>query len=226
MARILVVDDEMDLCEILRFNLESEGFEVDTANSAEEALKILCPEHKLILLDVMMEAMSGYEMALKLRTDGNNIPIIFLTALNAETDQLKGFNVGADDYVTKPFSFQTVLARVKAVLKRTSPETTSTSPNATIQVDDLTLNLDDKTITIGSEAVILTKKEFLILQLLLQHRGHYYTREQIMDEVWDADTYVGDRSVDVHIARLRKKLGEIGNKIGNKTGFGYYFEKS
>jgi DNA-binding response OmpR family regulator len=199
--KILVVDDEQDLCEILRFNLESEGFAVDCASSAEEALRRLeQSSYSLILLDVMLEAMSGFEMARHLRAAGNEIPIIFLTALNTEPELLLGFESGGDDYVTKPFSFQTVLARVKAVLKRTESHTTTPPIPAT-----------------------LTKKEHAILQLLKSHPGQYFTREQILQAVWDDDTYVGDRSVDVHIARLRKKLGDNGRCIGNRTGFGYYY---
>ena len=174
---------------------------MDCASSAEEALRRLeQSSYSLILLDVMLEAMSGFEMARHLRAAGNEIPIIFLTALNTEPELLLGFESGGDDYVTKPFSFQTVLARVKAVLKRTESHTTTPPIPAT-----------------------LTKKEHAILQLLKSHPGQYFTREQILQAVWDDDTYVGDRSVDVHIARLRKKLGDNGRCIGNRTGFGYYY---
>lgn len=199
MSHILVVDDEQDICEILQFNFESEGFEVSTANSAEEALERL-PQVRpdLLLLDVMMDRMSGFEMAQRLRAEGNQVPIIFLTAKTQERDQLDGFEVGADDYITKPFSFSTVLARVKAVLKRTSPSCQ--------QLQDL------------------TKKEQQILDLLMRHKGEYVTRDQILDEVWGSDIYVAERSVDVHIARLRKKMGAEGMRIRNKTNFGYRFD--
>ena len=196
MSHILVVDDEQDICEILQFNFESEGFEVSTANSAEEALELLPQVHPdLLLLDVMMDRMSGFEMAQRLRAEGNQVPIIFLTAKTQERDQLDGFEVGADDYITKPFSFSTVLARVKAVLKRTSPSCQ--------QLQDL------------------TKKEQQILDLLMRHKGEYVTRDQILDEVWGSDIYVAERSVDVHIARLRKKLDHEGGRLINRTGFGY-----
>lgn len=199
MSHILVVDDEQDICEILQFNFESEGFEVSTANSAEEALELLPQVHPdLLLLDVMMDRMSGLEMAQRLRAEGNQVPIIFLTAKTQERDQLDGFEVGADDYITKPFSFSTVLARVKAVLKRTSPSCQ--------QLQDL------------------TKKEQQILDLLMRHKGEYVTRDQILDEVWGSDIYVAERSVDVHIARLRKKMGAEGMRIRNKTNFGYRFD--
>ena len=196
MARILVVDDEEDLREILRFNLEAEGFEVETAASAEEAMGLLGTHPDLLLLDVMMDRMSGFEMARRMREAGDNTPIIFLTARDTHDDQLQGFGVGADDYITKPFSFDTVLARVKAVLRRTA--TTSIT-----------------------SAASLTRREHLILELFRQHPGRFFTREEILAAVWPDDTFVGERSVDVHIARLRKKLGAEGQRIVNKTGFGY-----
>ena len=195
MKRILVVDDEEDLREILRFNLEAEGFQVTTAASAEEALALPSP-FDLILLDVMMDRMSGFEMAEKMRLQGNLTPIIFLTARDDHDDQLQGFHIGADDYITKPFSFDTVLARVKAVLRRTAAAA--------------------QTLPAG-----LTKREHLILELFRQHPGHFFSREEILASVWPDDTLVGERSVDVHIARLRKKLGADGQRIVNKTGFGY-----
>ena len=201
--RILVVDDEEDLREILRFNLEAEGFEVETAASAEEALEREARDQRsevsLILLDVMMDRMSGFEMAQRLRESGNQTPIIFLTARDAHDDQLQGFGVGADDYITKPFSFDTVLARVKAVLRRSSQNTLS-NQNA---------------------PSTLTKREHLILQLFQEHPGRFFSREEILKAVWPDDAYVGERSVDVHIARLRKKMGSEGQRIVNKTGFGY-----
>ena len=202
MTRILVVDDEEDLREILRFNLEAEGFEVETAASAEEALSsFLFPlsSFHLILLDVMMDKMSGFEMAQRMREAGDNTPIIFLTARDAHDDQLQGFGVGADDYITKPFAFDTVLARVKAVLRRSSSSSLSSSTSLSS----------------------LTRREHLILDLFRQQPGRFFTREEILAAVWPDDTLVGERSVDVHIARLRKKLGSEGQRIVNKTGFGY-----
>lgn len=197
MQHLLIVDDEEDICEILRFNLETEGYAVDTALSAEEALALMAGStYDLLLLDVMMERMSGFEMAEHLRQQGDRTPIIFLTALGGHDDQLHGFSVGADDYIAKPFSFDTVLARVRAVLRRTAPSAPTVLNN-------------------------LTKREHLILQLFSQHPGRYFSREEILEAVWPDDALVGERSVDVHIARLRKKLGPDGNRIVNKTGFGY-----
>ena len=205
MTRILVVDDEEDLREILRFNLEAEGFEVETAASAEEALagfKFLVSGFSLILLDVMMDRMSGFEMAQRMREAGDNTPIIFLTARDAHDDQLQGFDVGADDYITKPFSFDTVLARVKAVLRRSTTSSESSLSRL-------------------SRESSLTRREHLILDLFRQQPGKFFTREEILAAVWPGDAFVGERSVDVHIARLRKKLGAEGQRIVNKTGFGY-----
>ncbi len=205
MTRILVVDDEEDLREILRFNLEAEGFEVETAASAEEALagfKFQVSGFSLILLDVMMDRMSGFEMAQRMREAGDNTPIIFLTARDAHDDQLQGFDVGADDYITKPFSFDTVLARVKAVLRRSTTSSESSLSRL-------------------SRESSLTRREHLILDLFRQQPGRFFTREEILAAVWPGDAFVGERSVDVHIARLRKKLGAEGQRIVNKTGFGY-----
>lgn len=219
MHRILIVDDEEDICEILQFNLMSEGYTVDVAYSAEEALQKLTSEHHLILLDVMMEKMSGYQMANILRNEQhNNIPIIFLTAKTTENDILTGFNLGADDYISKPFSLKEVLARVKAVLKRRA---NSEPAEEIITLANLKINLTNAVITLNGNAIELTKKEFRILALLAQHPNRFFSREEILEIVWEKDVYVLDRSVDVHVARLRKKLGDAGALIVNKAGFGY-----
>lgn len=206
--RLLVVDDEPDICEILRFNLMAEGYEVDTASSAEEALAMADKGRRwhLMLLDVMMERLSGYELLALLRSRGDNTPAIFLTARSSHDDQLRGFDVGADDYVAKPFSFDTVLARVKAVLRRSSGEANGASATP---------------LDASAFAASLTRREFLILKLFQDHPGRYFSREEIVDAVWPDDTCVGARSVDVHIARLRKKMGPQGRLIVGKTGFGY-----
>ncbi|HNZ85155.1 MAG TPA: response regulator transcription factor [Paludibacteraceae bacterium] len=225
MKKILVVDDEIDLCEILRFNLENEGYEVDTAHSAEEALQILSDQHDLILLDVMLEGMSGYQMANKLRTElKNSIPIIFLTAKNTENDLITGFSIGGDDYITKPFSLKEVLVRMKAIARRASKKTTSTHQSSVVQIGNLVIDDETKTVKIQGETIFLTKKEFLILYMLVQTAGRFHTREQILNNVWNDESFVLERTVDVHIARLRKKLGTVGNQIINRAGFGYSFE--
>ena len=222
--KILVVDDEEDLCEILQFNLESEGFAVDIANSAEQALKIISEAHKLILLDVMMEGMSGFKMAEKVRKEMHlNIPIIFLTAKDTENDMLTGFSLGADDYIPKPFSIKEVSARVKAVLKRTGtqdlPET-----KQTIEAGELIIDLVSKNVTLKDQPILLTKKEFEILSTMVKSPNRIFSREDFLTRVWTDDGYVLERTVDVHITRLRKKLGDFGKHIVNRSGYGYCFE--
>lgn len=218
--RILVVDDEKDICDILQFNLEHEGYKVDLANSAEDALTILTDKHDLIILDVMMGGMSGFKMAERLRKEGKNIPIIFLTAKNTENDMLTGFSLGGDDYMSKPFSVKELIARVKSVLKRAS---SSKKPTQTLwQYEGLTIDIINNRVTIDDVEVSLTKKEFEILSLLSQTSPNVYTRSEILNQVWGDNEFVLDRTVDVHITRLRKKLGDYSSIIVNRSGFGYY----
>ncbi len=218
--RILVVDDEKDICEILKFNLENEGYIVDEANSAEEALNILTDVHQLIVLDVMMGGMSGYKMAEKLRKEEKLIPIIFLTAKNTENDMLTGFSMGGDDYISKPFSVKELLARIKAVLKRASA---GQKPlEAKWQYQGLIVDTISNRVTIEDNEVSLTKKEFEILLLLAQTSPNVLTRSEILNQVWGDNEFVLDRTVDVHITRLRKKLGVYSSLIVNRSGFGYY----
>jgi DNA-binding response OmpR family regulator len=222
--KILVVDDDSNICEILSFNLEHEGYEVDVAHSAEDALKKLSSEHNLILLDVMMGGMSGYQMAEKLRKDGNNISIIFLTAKDTENDMLTGFSVGADDYISKPFSLKEVSVRVKAVLKR-SVENVDDDAQNSLTIDDLQINFQSKEVKIGNEIISLTKTEFEILILLAQNPTRVYSRQNIINQVWKDTIYITERTVDVHITRLRKKLGAKGSLISSRAGFGYKFNE-
>ena len=222
--KILVVDDDRDICEILSFNLKHEGYEVDVVHSAEEALKKLSPEHCLILLDVMMGGMSGYQMAEKLRKDGNDINIIFLTAKDTENDMLTGFSVGGDDYISKPFSLKEVSARVKAVLKR-QVENAKEPELASLTIDDLQINFQSKEAKIKNEVLPLTKTEFEILALLAQNPTRVYSRQNIISQVWKDTIYITERTVDVHITRLRKKLGEKGALITSRAGFGYKFNE-
>ncbi len=223
--RILIVDDEADLCEILSFNIESEGYDVDIANSAEEVLKKDIASFNLILLDVMMNQMSGFELANRLKKDDKykHIPIIFLTAKETENDILTGFSVGADDYIKKPFSVKEVTARIKVVLNRSSVK--NEIVNEIISYETITLNSNQKSVNIDGKMVILTKKEFDILYILLKNPGNIYSRQTILELVWNDESYVLDRTVDVHITRLRKKIGKYGNNIISRTGYGYYFEK-
>ena len=220
--KLLIVDDEPDLREILQFNLESAGYEVDAAASAEEALALLGPTHALILLDVMMGGMSGFRMAEKVRRElHSDIPIIFLTAKGSENDMLTGFSSGADDYIAKPFSVHEVLARVKAVLRRAHGDD-STVPVITqgsISVDSVR-----KVAQVGGQDIRLSPKEFGILWFLVSHVGRVFSREEILAHVWHGEAYVLDRTVDVHVARIRRKLGDEGYRIVNRQGYGYCFE--
>ncbi|MDD2910520.1 MAG: response regulator transcription factor [Petrimonas sp.] len=218
--RMLVVDDEKDICDILQFNLENEGYKVDLANSAEEALSILTDRHDLIILDVMMGGMSGFKMAERLRKEGKSVPIIFLTAKNTENDMLTGFSLGGDDYVSKPFSVKELIARVKSVLKRVRLNKKETQ--TLWQHEGLTIDILNNRVTIDDVEVTLTKKEFEILSLLSQTSPNVYTRSEILNQVWGDNEFVLDRTVDVHITRLRKKLGEYSSIIVNRSGFGYY----
>lgn len=224
-TRILVVDDEEDLCEILKFNLEVEGFEVDTAFCAEDALKMDLTQYDLLLLDVMMGEISGFKMARMLRQEEktSSIPIIFLTAKDTENDMLMGFNIGADDYISKPFSIRQVIARVKAVLRRS---VSKPKEKTTEKLSYETLELDTKRIkaSIDGEEIALTKKEFEILKLLLENKGDVFSREEILSRVWKDEVYVLDRTIDVNITRLRKKIGVYGKNIVTRLGFGYCFE--
>ena len=223
--RILVVDDEEDLCEILKFNLETEGYEVDTANSAEEALKMDISSYNLLLLDVMMGEISGFKMAnmLKKNKKTAHVPIIFITAKDTENDTVTGFNLGADDYISKPFSLREVIARVKAVLRRTATVETEKAPEQ-ITYQTLTIDITKKKVSIDDEEVALTKKEFEILFLLLQNKGRVFSREDILARIWSDEVYVLDRTIDVNITRLRKKIGIYGKRIVTRLGYGYCFE--
>jgi len=222
---ILIVDDEIDIREILQFNLENEGYKIDLAESAEEALIKLAPAHKLILLDVMMGGISGFKMADQLRKSGNNIPIIFLTAKDTENDMLTGFSIGADDYISKPFSIKEVIARVKSVLKRSEIQVDMKSKNI-LNIDTLEIDLNMKTVKVNGIVIELTKTEFNILTLLVKNAGTTFSRSDILNKAWEGDGIVLERTVDVHIARLRKKIGRYGDNIINRTGYGYNFNLS
>ncbi len=223
--RILVVDDEEDLCEILKFNLENEGYEVDTANSAEEALKMNISSYHLLLLDVMMGEISGFKMAniLKKNKKTAQVPIIFITAKDTENDTVTGFNLGADDYISKPFSLREVIARVKAVLRRTATSDMEKVPEQ-LSYQSLVIDITKKKVSIDGEEVPLTKKEFEILFLLLQNKGRVFSREDILSRIWSDEVYVLDRTIDVNITRLRKKIGIYGKRIVTRLGYGYCFE--
>ena len=222
--KILIVDDEEDLCEILQFNLEGENFFTDIAYSAEEALGKDLKSFDLILLDVMMEQMSGFKFAEKIRKDLQlSIPIIFITAKNTESDLLTGFSLGGDDYITKPFSVKEVIVRVKALLKRAQIQ--NAKVDEVLELDGMKLNFKTRKFQLDNKNVQLTRKEFEILALLIKNKGKILSRNEIISTVWDDSTVVLNRTIDVHIARVRKKIEQYGKYIKNKTGFGYILEK-
>lgn len=225
-SRILVVDDEQDLCEILKFNLETEGYQVETANSAEEALEKDIASYNLLLLDVMMGGMSGFQLAKQLKNSEvtAHIPIIFLTARDTENDTVTGFNLGADDYISKPFSIREVMVRARAVLRRTASRLEGAEEPAVISYQGLLLNLDKKSVSVDGEDVPFTKTEFELLRLLLEERGRVFSRQELIDRVWPKDVLVLDRTVDVNITRMRKKIGKFAKCIVTRLGFGYYFD--
>jgi two-component system, OmpR family, alkaline phosphatase synthesis response regulator PhoP len=220
---ILIVDDEEDLCEILQYNLSNENYKTDIAHSAEEALNKPLADFDLILLDVMMGTMSGFKLADKLRKEMElDIPIIFLTAKDTENDILTGFSLGADDYISKPFSINELTARVKAVLKRSYADKIKTK--SIIKFNDIELDTIRKRLIINDKRIELTKKEYEILKILLDNQGKVFSREDLLNMIWGTDVIVTERTVDVNITRLRTKLGQFGNSLKNKTGYGYFFE--
>jgi DNA-binding response OmpR family regulator len=221
--KILVVDDEEDICEIIKFNLEAEGFRVDTALSAEEALKTQLTNYHLFILDIMMTGMSGYRLADEIRNKRNiSTPFIFLTAKNSENDKLTGFSIGADDFITKPFSVRELVARVKAILRRPGSGQTAEMPN--IKIADIELDQVKKKLYIEGMKISLTPHEYNIMLLFLKNIGKVFTREDILNSAWKDNNYVLERTVDVHITRLRKKLGTSGKYLVSRSGHGYCFE--
>lgn len=224
--RILIIDDEETLCEVLKLNLENEGYDVDTALSAEEALQMDMKQYSLILLDIMMGEISGIRFARMLKSDvaTADIPIIFCTARDSEDDMVKGLNLGADDYITKPYTIRNVIARVKTVLRRTSVHKTVEKPDI-LAVEGLVLDLDLKTCSVDGKEVKLTKKELELLAFLIANKGKICSRDQILANVWSDEVIVLDRTIDVNITRIRQKIGSYGTYIITRPGFGYGFKK-
>lgn len=222
-GRILVVDDEETLCEALRFNFEAEGYEVDVAYSAEEALALDLTVYSLILLDIMMGAISGIQMAsiLKKREATAHIPIIFCTAKDEEDDMVEGLDMGADDYITKPYSIRNVLARVRSVMRRmASPRHRD---DERLEYKGLSVLSGQKVCMVDGKEVKMPRKEFEILSLLLSHRGRVFSRDELLKSIWPDEVVVLDRVVDVNITRLRSKLGDYGRNIITRPGYGYGF---
>lgn len=235
--RILVVDDEDDLCEILQFNLELEGYKVDVAHSAEEALCLRLSDYALVLLDVMMGEISGFKMAKMMREseETKHVPIIFITARDAENDLVTGFNLGADDYISKPFSIKEVMLRVKAVMRRTTvvaPKDKEVISFAKLNrreenmvgYEGIIMNLESKTVVVDGLDIAFTKREFELLKLFIENPNKVFSREEILKLVWHDDVCVLDRTVDVNITRVRKKIGQYGANLVSRQGYGYSFK--
>lgn len=227
---ILVVDDEPDICQIVRFNLEMEGYDVETALSAEEAQQMIKTagesHYQLVILDVMMGGMSGFDLARILQRDKQtaSIPIVFLTAKDAESDIVTGLNIGADDYISKPFGNRELTARIKAILRRHERhDSQTTAPRETLTYKTLELFGNEKRACIGGIDVALTRTEYNVLELLLQNPRKVFSRQELIDKAWPTDVMVSDRSVDVGINRIRKKIGDYATNICTRQGFGYCF---
>ena len=225
--RILIVDDEETLCEVLKLNLENEGYDVDTAFSAEQALTYDLRSYSLVLLDIMMGEISGIKMARMMKADiaTADIPIIFCTARDSEDDMVMGLNLGADDYIVKPYTVRNVVARIKSVLRRTSGHKAPQASARTnsLVVEGLHLDMEFKRCTVDGTEVKLTRKEFELLAYLISHRGRVCSREQILSRVWSDEVVVLDRTIDVNITRVRQKIGPYGAYIVTKSGYGYGF---
>lgn len=223
--KILVVDDEETLCEMLQLNLENEGYEVDTADSAERALMMQLAQYDLVLLDVMMGDISGIQLAKMMKKEPTtaHIPIIFCTAKDTEDDMVLGLNLGADDYITKPYTVRNVVARVKSVLRRTSTPSKPTEEVKQYVVEGLVVDLMLMRCTVDGEEIKLAKKEFELLAFFMGHQGRIYSREEILERVWKGEVIVLDRTIDVNVTRLRQKIGQYGKYIITRSGYGYGF---
>lgn len=230
--RILVIDDEEALCEILKFNLEKAGYNVDCAYSAEEALDMDLTQYQLMIVDIMMETLSGFNFAKRVRSNPETefTPIIFCSALNGEDDTVMGLNIGADDYITKPFVIGEVLARVRSVLRRSNitaqaPSRKEAEPKSDVTFNGLRIDCNEKLGYLDGNQLNLTRTEYDILLFFLTHRNRIYSREELIEKIWDRNVVVTIRTIDTNIARLRKKIGEYGNNIVTRLGFGYGFKE-
>lgn len=238
--KILIVDDEQEICEILKYNLEVEGYEVDVAYSATDAMTLNLPSYSLIILDVMMDNINGFELARMLKKDSDTklIPIIFCSALNGEDEHIMGLNIGADDYIAKPFRTREVIARVKSVIRRsrltqssplpeTQPAPAVVQKTEDVQYSYKELVIDDssKLCYINNEVINLTKTEYELLTFLITHRNSIYTRKELLGKIWNNAEGVSDRTIDTNITRLRRKLGDYGSCIITRLGYGYGFQE-
>lgn len=219
--RILIVDDEVDLCQILKFNLDQDGFEAHVAYSGEEAIEKDLSYFDIFLFDVMMDGINGFELLQHLRLNLNlSNPVVFITALTNEESILEGFQIGADDYIKKPFSVKEVVARINVVYNRSILKINNNNKQLGLKIDDM-----KKQIIVNNQPIVFTKTEYDLFILLFNHPGKVYSRDEILKIVWTDEQYVLGRTVDVNVTRIRKKLGSWGKCIMTRSGYGYYFNE-
>ena len=220
MKNILIVDDEPDIREILRYNLEKAGFNVTEATTGDDALNKLSKDLDLAILDIMMPGKDGYQVCKKIREQGNTLPIIFLTAMDREFDEVRGLEVGGDDYVKKPFSPKMLIARINAIFRRVDQ---INSKGTSISFGDLKINTQSYIAKLEGNELHLPRKEFELLAYFMNQPNIIFTREQLLSRIWEEDVFVIDRTIDVHINRIRSKLGIYKNWIETVKGVGYRF---
>ncbi|MDD6382848.1 MAG: response regulator transcription factor [Selenomonadaceae bacterium] len=220
--RILVIDDERSILELVRMNLELAGYEVVTGESGQEALQLVAScRPELLILDVMLPDQSGYYVLRHLREQGERLPVIMLTAKGEREDRILGLRLGADDYVTKPFSSEELILRVQAVLRRAEPVAAAVPAENAVAVQGLMIYPESRTAEVDGQAVSLTRKEFDTLELMMRHPNHVFTRERLLEEVWGYDFAGSTRAVDILIQRLRKKMGPYADRLETVYGTGY-----
>jgi two-component system, OmpR family, alkaline phosphatase synthesis response regulator PhoP len=223
--KILVVDDEADIVDLLRYNLEKEGYEVLTAANGREALAQSRLQPQLIILDIMMPEMDGLEVCRQLKKDTGtaSIPVMFLTAKGSEIDEVVGLELGAEDYIVKPISIRKLLTRIKVILRRDEAQKDDASGDAVIRLGSIEIHPSNYFVRIDGEEISFPRKEFQTLLYLVKHNGNVVRRERLLNEVWGSDVIVIDRTIDVHIRRIREKLGAYGDLIETVKGVGYRF---
>jgi two-component system alkaline phosphatase synthesis response regulator PhoP len=228
-TKILLVDDEEDIIEFLRYNLVHEGFQIITAHNGFEALSKINEKPDLIILDVMMPKMNGYEVFAKIKEikSMENVPVIFLTAKSSELDEIHALNLGADDFIQKPISMKKIIARIKANLRKSGKITDSAEPKKkVIEIGHLYIDIEQFIVKIDGQEVFLPKKEFEILSYLASNPNIVFSREQLLRDIWGSDVLVIDRTVDVHVRKIREKLGTYSDFIETIKGVGYKFRKN
>jgi len=223
---ILVVDDEKDIVEMLQYNLEKEGYKVLTARNGKQALEQVKRHVDLILLDIMMTEMNGLDVLRELKRveKTKSIPVLFLTAKSSEVDEVIGLELGAEDYIVKPISIKKLIARVRTAMRRDKKEEPASEASNVLTIDELEINVPNYTVTLGSKPLVLPKKEFETLVYLARHRGRVISRDVLLNAVWGEGVFVVDRTVDVHIRKIREKLGKYADMIETVKGVGYRFK--